>query len=61
MSMSPAFVPSVKEVIRRTTQARAQEIADRVLCMSTVGEIRGFLTRKIRQIWPSVSLLDMRK
>jgi hypothetical protein len=29
--------------------------------MTTVGEIRGFLTRKIRQIWPSVSLLDMRK
>jgi hypothetical protein len=37
------------------------EIADRVLCMTTAGEIRGYLTRKIRQIWPNVSLLDMRR
>jgi phosphoenolpyruvate-protein phosphotransferase len=61
MSMSPAFVPSIKEVLRLTTQATAMEIADRVLCMSTAGEIRGYLTRKIRQIWPNVSLLDMRR
>ena len=61
LSMSPAFVPSIKEVIRLTTQAAAQEIADRVLCMQTAGEIRGYLTRKIRQVWPTVSLLDMRR
>ena len=61
LSMSPAFLPSIKEVIRLTTQAAAQEIADRVLCMQTAGEIRGYLTRKIRQIWPNVSLLDMRR
>jgi phosphoenolpyruvate-protein phosphotransferase len=61
LSMSPAFVPSLKEIIRRTTVQTAQEIADRVLCMNTVGEIRGYLTRKVREIWPNVSLLDMRK
>jgi phosphoenolpyruvate-protein phosphotransferase (PTS system enzyme I) len=61
LSMSPAFVPSIKEIIRRTTVQTAQEIADRVLCMNTVGEIRGYLTRKVREIWPNVSLLDMRK
>jgi phosphoenolpyruvate-protein kinase (PTS system EI component) len=61
LSMSPAFVPSIKEILRLTTQATAMEIADRVLCMSTAGEIRGYLTRKIRQIWPNVSLLDMRR
>src|SRR5205823_11640565 len=61
LSMSPAFVPSIKELIRRTTVQTAQEIADRVLCMNTVGEIRGYLTRKVREIWPNVSLLDMRK
>ena len=61
LSMSPAFIPSIKEVLRRTTLTKATEIADRVLCMNTAGEIRGFLTRKVRQIWPSVSLLDMRK
>jgi phosphoenolpyruvate-protein phosphotransferase len=61
LSMSPAFVPSIKEVVRRTTQAVSHEVADRVLCMTTAGEIRGYLTRKIRQIWPNVSLLDMRR
>jgi phosphoenolpyruvate-protein phosphotransferase len=61
LSMSPAFVPSIKEVIRLTTRAAAQEIADRVLCMQTAGEIRGYLTRKVRQVWPNVSLLDMRR
>jgi phosphotransferase system enzyme I (PtsI) len=61
MSMSPAFVPSIKEILRLTTRATALEIADRVLCMSTSGEIRGYLTRKIRQIWPNVSMLDMRR
>jgi phosphoenolpyruvate-protein phosphotransferase len=61
LSMSPAFVPSIKEILRLTTQAAAMEIADRVLCMETGGEIRGYLTRKIRQIWPTVSLLDMRR
>jgi phosphotransferase system enzyme I (PtsI) len=61
LSMSPAFVPSIKELLRRLTLSEAHEIADRVLCMTTLGEIRGFLTRKVREIWPNVSLLDMRR
>jgi len=60
MSMSPAFVPSIKAVTRSTTQSEAREIADRAVTMSTSGEVRGFLTRRIRKICPNVSLLDMR-
>ena len=59
--MSPAFVPSIKEVIRRTTEPMTREIADRVLRMTTVGEVRGYLTRKIRKLCPNVSMLDMRR
>lgn len=59
-SMSPAFVPSVKEVLRHTTRADAEDIARRVLSMSTVGEVRGYLTKRVRHICPNVSLLDMR-
>jgi phosphoenolpyruvate-protein phosphotransferase len=58
-SMSPAFVPSIKEVVRRTTHKVAREAAERVLGMRTQGEVRGYLTRKVRQIWPNVGLLDM--
>jgi phosphoenolpyruvate-protein phosphotransferase len=60
-SMSPAFIPPLKELLRCTTLKAAQDIAARVLAMRTVGEIRGFLTRKVRQICPSVAMLDVRK
>jgi phosphoenolpyruvate-protein phosphotransferase len=61
LSMSPAFVPSLKEIVRRTTKPVTEEIARRVLKMRTVGEIRGYLSRKVKQICPNVSLLDMKK
>ena len=41
--------------------AAAREIAERVLTMNTIGEVRGYLTRKVRQIWPNVTMLDMSK
>ena len=47
--------------VKSKEAVEAMEVADRVLCMNTAGEIRGFLTRRIRQIWPSVSLLDVKK
>jgi phosphoenolpyruvate-protein phosphotransferase len=61
LSMSSAFVPSMKEIVRRTTLPQAHAVTERVLGMRTVGEVRGYLTRKTRQIWPNVSMLDMRK
>jgi phosphoenolpyruvate-protein phosphotransferase len=61
LSMSPAFVPPLKELIRRTTLPIAQEIAQRVLEMKTFGEIRGYLTRKARKLWPNVRWLDTSK
>ncbi len=59
LSMSPAFVPSIKEVVRHTTLEMAQAVTQRILKMHTVGEIRGYLTRKVREAWPHVSVLDM--
>ena len=61
LSMSPAFVPSLKELIRRTTFPVAQQIAERVLQMKTVGEIRGYLTQRARKLWPNVRWLDTSK
>src|SRR5262249_28229263 len=52
-SMSPAFVPTIKELARRTELPAAQEIARKVLRMRTVGEVRGYLTRKTEQICPN--------
>jgi phosphoenolpyruvate-protein phosphotransferase len=61
LSMSPGFVPSIKEMLRRSKVASAQEVAERVLTMKTVGEVRGFLTRKTRQVCPNVAFLDLRQ
>jgi phosphoenolpyruvate-protein phosphotransferase len=61
LSMSPAFVPSIKEVVRHTTREAAEETARRVVRMQTAGEIRGYLTRKVREVWPHVTLIDMRR
>jgi len=61
LSMSPGFVPSIKELLRRTDLATAQNITRQVLTMSTVEEIKKFLTEQIQQIWPNVNFLDVRR
>ena len=60
-SMSPGFVPTIKELLRHTTLPVAQEAAARVLAMKTFGDIRGYLSRKVRQVCPNIALLDVRK
>jgi phosphoenolpyruvate-protein phosphotransferase len=60
-SMSPAMVPTIKEVARRTPLAAAQDIAAQVLAMKTTAEIRDYLTDKVREVWPDVTLLDVRR
>jgi phosphoenolpyruvate-protein phosphotransferase len=59
-SMSPALIPTVKEMIRRTPLAAAEEVCKEVLRMKTVNEVRDYLTVKTRQFWPEVSILDTR-
>jgi phosphoenolpyruvate-protein phosphotransferase (PTS system enzyme I) len=61
LSMSAAAVPTIKELLRRTNQSLAEEVARRVLAMPTTGEIRGYLTRKVHEVWPNVALVDMRR
>ncbi len=60
-SMSPAAVPTIKEMVRRTPLEVAQDVAARVLSMRTTGEIRGYLTRRVQEIWPNVTIVDMRR
>jgi phosphoenolpyruvate-protein kinase (PTS system EI component) len=59
-SMSPALIPTLKEMIRRTPLTAAQQACNEVLQMKTVNEIRDYLTSKTREFWPEVSLLDTR-
>ncbi len=61
LSMSPAFLPTIREVLSHTTLASAEEAARCVLGMATVQEVRTYLTTKVRQIWPTMTLLDLRE
>jgi phosphoenolpyruvate-protein phosphotransferase len=61
LSMSPAFVPSIKELARSSTSRQADEVARRVLGMSTVGSVRAYLSRKTTEVCPNVAFLDLRK
>ncbi len=57
-SMSPAFVPTIKAVVRTMQGHEAREIAERVLQMRTVGEIKSFLTDRLKEICPNIAMLD---
>jgi phosphoenolpyruvate-protein phosphotransferase len=57
-SMSPAFVPPLKELARRTTLAAAQECAEQVLRLKTTAEVRDYLTRRTQAVWPEAALAE---
>jgi phosphotransferase system enzyme I (PtsI) len=61
LSMSPGFVPPVKDLIRHCSLARLEGIASAVLAMRTVGEVRGYLSGQLKELWPQASLLDICK
>jgi phosphoenolpyruvate-protein phosphotransferase len=61
LSMSPAFVPSLKELVRSTTRSVAEKISQRVLRMTTAGAVRAYLTRKTREVSANVAFLDTSK
>jgi phosphoenolpyruvate-protein kinase (PTS system EI component) len=60
-SMSPGFLPTIKELARSVSEASARQAAEQVVRMKTVGEIRGYLTRRVQQICPNVAMLDTLK
>jgi phosphoenolpyruvate-protein phosphotransferase (PTS system enzyme I) len=57
-SMSPAFVPTVKEMVKTVTIPAARRAARRVLKMQTASEVRAFLSDQVRKLCPNVAKLD---
>jgi phosphoenolpyruvate-protein phosphotransferase (PTS system enzyme I) len=60
-SMSPAFVPTIKEFVRSATCAEAAETAARVLRLRTFKQVRNYLTKVARKVCPNVTFLDTKK
>ncbi len=61
LSMSPAFVPAIKDLVRHTPLDFARTVAQRVLKLHTARGIRKYLMQKVQEIWPNVNVLDVRK
>jgi len=61
LSMSPAFVPTIKEIIRCSTLETAESVAKRVLHLKTFRQVRRYLSRMTAQICPNIAAMDTRK
>ncbi len=57
-SMSPAFVPTVKNLLAGVTTAQAERFAHHVLQLSTNDEIRSYLTARLREISSTLEIFD---
>src|SRR5438128_4300735 len=60
-SMSPAFVPTLKELVRSTHLDLATQTARKVLRLKTFRAVRRYLTGVIQATCPNVAILDTRK
>jgi phosphoenolpyruvate-protein phosphotransferase (PTS system enzyme I) len=57
-SMSPAFIPTIKELISHLTQARAERILQHTLKLQTTAQVIRYLERQIAELAPNMKLLD---
>jgi phosphotransferase system enzyme I (PtsI) len=57
-SMSPAFIPSMKELTSHLTRDRAEAIVKRALKLKTTAEVQRYLGEQITELAPNLKLLD---
>jgi phosphotransferase system enzyme I (PtsI) len=57
-SMSPAFIPTVKELLASVTTAQAERFAHHVLQLSTSDEIRSYLTSRLHEVSSTLEVFD---
>ena len=57
-SMSPAFIPTVKEMVRSIRLQDGIDAAETIFQMKTAVEIRHFLFERVRQLCPQVAQME---
>ena len=57
-SMSPAFIPMIKDLTRHLTISDAQEILTAALRLKTTSQVNQFMAKQIARIAPNLRLLD---
>ena len=56
--MSPAFIPTIKELISHLTRAKAEKILQQALQLKTTGQVIRFMEEQVACLAPNVKLLD---
>ena len=57
-SMSPAFIPMIKDLSRHLTRKRAEKVLKRALEIKTTAGIQRFMAAQIAEIAPNLKMLD---
>jgi phosphoenolpyruvate-protein phosphotransferase (PTS system enzyme I) len=57
-SMSPAFVPTIKELLARVSTTQAERFAHHVLQLKTSEEIRSYLTDRLHEVCSDLEVFD---
>jgi phosphotransferase system enzyme I (PtsI) len=60
-SMSPAFVPTIKEVARSVSLDQSRRVARKVLRFRTFRGVREYLSRVVKKFCPNVTFLETKK
>jgi phosphotransferase system enzyme I (PtsI) len=57
-SMSPAFIPGIKELTSHLTVPATRRILRHALGLNTTGQVNRYMARQIERICPSLKMLD---
>lgn len=58
-SMSPAFVPTIKQIAGQVTISEAEQIVKSAMNFKETAQVTRFMARQIEQIAPSLTMLDI--
>ncbi len=58
-SMSPAFIPSIKELAKHVTIAKAELILNRCLQLKTTAHVKRYMRDQVRKLAPNLTMLDL--
>jgi phosphoenolpyruvate-protein phosphotransferase (PTS system enzyme I) len=57
-SMSPAFIPTVKELSTHLTEVEAREIVRRAMTYRTTAQVKKYLGEELARLDPKIAMLD---
>ncbi len=57
-SMSPAFVPMIKDLARHLTREAAERILNRALELRTMAGIQRYMATQMAELAPNLKILD---